>query len=112
MNDVVRTAVKVPLEVNVCIVCQPLVVIVHPVDVGSTQSLPSVAYDIITIPLHHAHHPRDDAPPPHPHPPHPVFTVPLVAGHQFNTVTQAPPPHVHHVPATFPAHIPHHPHPQ
>lgn len=33
---------------NVWIVCQPLVVIVPPVEVGETQSLPFVAYEIIT----------------------------------------------------------------
>lgn len=44
------TIVNVPLEVNVCIVCPPLVVIVHPVEEGETQSLPFVAYEIITTP--------------------------------------------------------------
>lgn len=39
---------NVPLVVNVWIVCHPLVVIVPPVEVGETQSLQSVAYEIIT----------------------------------------------------------------
>jgi len=37
------TIVNVPLEVNVWIVCPPLVVIVPPVELADTQSLPSVA---------------------------------------------------------------------
>ena len=37
------TIVNVPLDVNVWIVCPPLVVFVHPVDDGETQSDPSVA---------------------------------------------------------------------
>jgi len=45
------TAVNVPLDVNVCIVLLQEVVLVPPVEVALTQSLPSVAYDIITIPL-------------------------------------------------------------
>lgn len=102
---------NVPPDVKVWIVCQPLVVIVHPVDEVLTPSLPSVAYEIITIPLHHAPPHKEDAPH-QPHPPHPpVFAVPLDAGHPFNTVTPLPPHPVHHVHATFHAHIPPHPHP-
>lgn len=43
VDTVDATIVNVPLVVNVWIVCPPLVVIVHPVDDGSTPSLPSVA---------------------------------------------------------------------
>jgi hypothetical protein len=42
--------VNVPEEVNVCIVCPPEVVFVPPVELGETQSDPSVAYEIIIIP--------------------------------------------------------------
>lgn len=40
---------------NVCIVCHPLVVIVPPVELVDTPSDPSVAYDMITIPLQPFH---------------------------------------------------------
>lgn len=70
-----ETIVKVQEDVNVCIVCPPLVVIVPPVELGEIQSEPLVAYEIIIIPLqpvphqfklfHHPHHP-------------PKFAVPLL----------------------------------
>lgn len=62
---------------NVCIVCPPLVVIVHPVEEGDIQSEPLVAYDNITIPLHPVP-PVEFTPPPHPEP---VFAV---AGEPFH----------------------------
>lgn len=40
---------------NVCIVCHPLVVIVPPVEEGDIQSLPFVAYEIITTQLQPVH---------------------------------------------------------
>lgn len=44
------TIVNVPEAVKVCIVCPPTVVIVPPVEVVETQSLPLVAYETITTP--------------------------------------------------------------
>ena len=51
------TIVKVQELVNVCMVCPPLVVIVPPVELVDTPSLPSVAYDIITTQLPHVQPP-------------------------------------------------------
>lgn len=66
---------NVPELVNVWIVCPPLVVIVHPVEVGDTPSEPFVAYDNITTP--EPPFPPAPDPPPPPQPP-PVFAVPAV----------------------------------
>lgn len=74
---------------NVWIVCPPLVVIVPPVEEVDTQSLQSVAYDIITIPLHPLHQGKELV---EPHPPHHLFAV------QFCAITvqyQFHPPQFH-----------------
>jgi len=75
------TIVNVPLDVNVWIVCPPLVVIVPQVEVFDTQSLQFVAYDIITTQLQ----PGADALTvyiPH-HPPQPRLAGGVGAGVQF-----------------------------
>ena len=92
---------NVPEEVNVCIVCPPEVVFVPPVELGETQSDPSVAYEIITIPLHQVHHTHIAAHPAfeaHHHPPHPVFAVPLLPLHDTEALPPPPAPHVPAVP--------------
>jgi len=76
------TAVNVQLLVNVCMVWSPLVVIVHHVEVLLIQSLPSVAYDIITIQLPQAHQSLFIVPFTHPHQPQPVLAVPAVPATQ------------------------------
>lgn len=83
--------VNVPLDVNVWIVCPPLVVIVQPVEEVDTPSLPFVAYEITTI-----HDPPFPPAPDHhpPQPPHHVFAVPAVPAFASHT---HPAPH-HPVP--------------
>lgn len=91
MNVLVATIVNVPEEVNVCIVCPPLVVIVPHVELVDIQSLQSVAYDTITIPLHQLYHAVEaalDAPPQ----PQPVFAVPALP---FHTLYDSPLPQPH-----------------
>lgn len=88
------TIVKVQELVNVWIVCPPLVVIVPPVDVGETPSLPSVAYEIITTHFHPVHPIHQFQLPPHPPPSQSVQleAVPLI-------IAPLPPQPVHPEPA-------------
>lgn len=82
------TAVNVQLLVNVWMVWSQLVVIVHHVEVLLIQSLPSVAYDIITTQLPQAHQSLTVPssvqlfPFTHPHQPQPVLAVPAVPATQ------------------------------
>lgn len=104
--DPAATIVNVPELVNVCIVCDPLVVIVPPVELVETPSDPSVAYDMITIPLHPDHPLLPAYQPP---PPQPVFAVQFCGDTPLSQPFHPPPVHpVHFVQFTV---IPHHPHP-
>lgn len=89
-----ETIVNIQEDVNVCIVCHPLVVIVPPVDVLDTPSDPSVAYEIITT--HEPPVPHEPDPQP-PQPPQPVFAV-----HAVHAV-------VNHEPPQPPQPVPHDP---
>lgn len=104
---------NVPLVVKVWIVFQPDVVIVHQVELGDTQLVQSVAYDIITTQSHHLPDtllPESAMLRTHPPPP-PSQLVPLVAGVSVQPAP-APPPQVHPAPlvaVVFP--LPHQPPP-
>jgi hypothetical protein len=105
-NDVLAAAaatiVNVPLVVNVCIVCPPLVVFVPHVEDGETQSDQSVAYEIITIQSEPAHQALFH----HAHQPEPVFAVALlpVVAHAFHH------PQLHHAHCNHHHNAVHHPH--
>lgn len=100
------TIVNVPEVVNVWIVCQPLVVIVPPVDVGDTPSLPSVAYDIISKPLPPLYPAAAPARDTH-QPPHPVFAVPTLPFQELYASPFPPQPVPHNHLAVYHPQPPH-----
>lgn len=83
---------------NVCIVCPPLVVIVHPVEEGETQSDQFVAYDIITTPDQPANPGLPAAPVDHP-PPQPPPSQFVPADHPVDQFLPEPHPPFHQAPA-------------